>query len=50
MNDFKKWLDTKIEAMYIYIDPEYRNGEFENKKWVKPDADKKIQIIPSQTK
>ena len=32
---FKEWLTKKIEAMYIYIAPEYRNGEFENKNWVK---------------
>ncbi|MBQ5753997.1 MAG: peptidylprolyl isomerase [Alistipes sp.] len=46
-SDFNKWLDEKIEAMYVYIDPAYRNGEFTNKKWVKPDADQKIQITPS---
>ena len=27
--------DKKIEGMYIYIDPEFRDGEFENKNWVK---------------
>ena len=32
---YKDWLNRKIEAMYIYIDPEYRKGEFENKNWVK---------------
>lgn len=32
---FKEWLDKKIDAMYIYISPEFRNGEFENKHWVK---------------
>ena len=32
---FKEWLDKKIEGMYIYIDPEFRDGEFENKNWVK---------------
>ncbi len=32
---FKKWLDEKIDAMYVYIAPEFRAGEFENKKWVK---------------
>ena len=25
----------KIDGMYVYIDPEFRNGEFENKHWVK---------------
>lgn len=33
--DFMSWLDKRIEEMYIYISPEYRNGEFQNKKWVK---------------
>jgi peptidyl-prolyl cis-trans isomerase SurA len=32
---FREWLDKKIESMYIYIDPEYRKWEFENKKWIK---------------
>ncbi len=32
---FRQWLDRKIEAMYIYIAPEFRDGEFENPRWVK---------------
>ena len=32
---FKEWLAKKIDAMYVYIDPEFRDGEFENKNWVK---------------
>lgn len=32
---FHEWLNKKIESMYIYIDPEYRKWEFENKKWIK---------------
>ncbi len=32
---FKEWLSKKIDAMYVYIDPEFRGGEFENKHWVK---------------
>ncbi len=32
---FKEWLSEKIDGMYIYIDPEYRNGAFENKHWVR---------------
>lgn len=32
---FNEWLDSKIDAMYVWIDPEFRNGEFENKNWVK---------------
>ena len=33
--EFKQWLDKKMASMYIYIAPEFRNGEFENKNWVK---------------
>lgn len=32
---FKEWLSKKIDGMYVYIDPEFRDGEFENKHWVK---------------
>lgn len=32
---FREWLDKKIESMYIYIIPECREWEFENKKWIK---------------
>lgn len=32
---FRKWLDEKIDAMFIRIDPAYRDGAFENPKWVK---------------
>lgn len=32
---FKEWLSKKIDGMYVYITPEFRNGEFENKHWVK---------------
>ena len=32
---FEKWLNEKIEKMYVYISPEYRDGEFTNKNWVK---------------
>ena len=32
---YRKWLLDKIESMYIYIDPEYRGGEFEIKEWIK---------------
>ena len=34
---FQQWLDKKIESMYVYISPEYRNGDFLNKSWVKKD-------------
>lgn len=33
--EFGKWLNKKIESMYIRIEPEYRSGEFENKAWLK---------------
>ena len=32
---FRAWLDKKIDGMYVYIEPEYRDGAFENKRWVK---------------
>lgn len=32
---FRQWLDKKIDGMYVQIAPEFRDGEFENKKWVK---------------
>ncbi len=32
---FRDWLTRKIDAMYVYISPEFRDGEFENKHWVK---------------
>ena len=33
--EFEAWLDRKIAGMYVFIDPEFRDGEFENKNWVK---------------
>lgn len=33
--EFARWLDTKIEQMYIWVTPEMRTLEFENKKWIK---------------
>lgn len=32
---FKEWLDKRIAGMYIYISEEFRDGEFENKNWLK---------------
>ena len=32
---FKERLTKKIDAMYVYIIHEFREGEFENKHWVK---------------
>ena len=34
---FEQWLNAKIEQMYIYITPEFRNGDFLNKNWVKEE-------------
>jgi peptidyl-prolyl cis-trans isomerase SurA len=32
---FEDWLTKKIDGMYVYIDPEFRDGDFLNKHWVK---------------
>lgn len=32
---FRDWLTRHIDAMYVYIDPAFRDGEFENEHWVK---------------
>ncbi|MBQ3083085.1 MAG: peptidylprolyl isomerase [Alistipes sp.] len=32
---FDEWLSEKIQGMYVYIDPEFRDGAFENKYWVR---------------
>lgn len=34
-DEFRAWLNKKMASMYIYIAPEFRNGDFENKNWVK---------------
>lgn len=34
---FDEWVNKKIEAMYIHIEPEYRNLDFMNKNWVKKE-------------
>ena len=31
----QEWLNKRIEAMYVYIAPEFRDGAFENKGWIK---------------
>lgn len=33
--EFEKWLNKKIEAMYVKIDPMLDTAEFENKAWIK---------------
>lgn len=32
---FNKWLEEKIDQHYVYVDPEFRDGEFEFKNWIK---------------
>ena len=32
---FDKWLKEKIDGLYVYIDPEFREGEWEYPNWVK---------------
>ena len=32
---FQAWLSKKIDGMYVYIAPEFRDGDFQNKNWVK---------------
>ena len=32
---FDKWLKEKIDGLYVYIDPDFRKGEFEFPNWVK---------------
>jgi peptidyl-prolyl cis-trans isomerase SurA len=39
--EFQAWLDRKIATMYIYIDPEFRNGDFKNPSWVKHSHNRK---------
>lgn len=34
-DEFEKWIDSKIDGMYIRIATEFRNGDFDNKNWVK---------------
>ena len=32
---FDEWLNKKIDAMYVFIAPEFRSNEFKNKRWLK---------------
>lgn len=34
-DEFERWIDSKIDGMYIRIAPELRNSDFNNKNWVK---------------
>jgi len=33
--EFEKWLNQKIDAMYIRVAPEFHSADFENKRWIK---------------
>ena len=33
--EYAEWLNKKIAAMYIKVDPKYAGGDFENKGWIK---------------
>jgi hypothetical protein len=33
--EFEEWLNKKISAMYVRIDPSIDTSEFENKRWIK---------------
>lgn len=33
--EFDKWLNSKIDGMYVRIEPEYKKADFENQKWFK---------------
>lgn len=33
--EFDKWVKQRIDGLYIRIEPEFRNGDFSNKNWVK---------------
>ncbi|MFR9603504.1 MAG: peptidylprolyl isomerase [Rikenellaceae bacterium] len=35
MKVYNDWLVKHIKTMYVYISPEFRDGEFRNKEWVK---------------
>ncbi len=33
--EFQKWLNDKIRTTYVHIDPDFREGEWQNPAWVK---------------
>ena len=35
LNVFNKWMEDKINQHYVFVDPEFRKGEFEFKNWIK---------------
>lgn len=32
---FNAWMKEKIDGLYIFVDPEFRNGEFQYSNWIK---------------
>jgi peptidyl-prolyl cis-trans isomerase SurA len=35
MKVLNKWLEEKIDQHYVYVAPDFRDGEFEFKNWVR---------------
>lgn len=35
MEEFEQWLNRKIDGLFVRIEPEFRDGDFYNKNWVK---------------
>lgn len=33
--EFEKWVNRKIEGLFVRIEPEFRDGDFLNKSWIK---------------
>lgn len=33
--EFQKWLNSKIDGLYVRIEPEFRDADLDNKNWVK---------------
>ena len=35
MKVFNKWLEEKIDQHYVYVAPDFREGEFQFKNWIR---------------
>ena len=35
MKVFEEWMREKIDGLYVYISPEFREGDWEYPNWVK---------------
>lgn len=33
--EFEQWVNGKIDAMYVRIDPSFKKEDFENRRWFK---------------